>query len=348
MASYRATTRRPPSRWAAVSVLLMGALAGVALATFLALAVGPHLFAYRTLTMLSGSMRPVAAPGDVLVMRPEPTAAVRAGQVLAFAAPLPGAPVISHRVVSVVHGDDGTVIRTRGDANVGEDPWRLRLTGDTAWHLVGVVPGVGRAVSLLHRPLIWLITVWLLPLWICLETLRPRRPTPPRPPALPAHQRRAGRPSVGGSTARHRALKRSGRRYPSAARTRLLLTVPCTIALTLLPASPAAIASFTKTPAAPSATYATATLQPPTSPGGSCLRGGGPTATGTVTWTASASTFTTGYTVSWTGGSTGSTTTTSSPLTVPGLTKNSDYVFTVTATYNNWTSTSQATPTISC
>jgi hypothetical protein len=128
----------------------------------------------------------------------------------------------------------------------------------------------------------------------------------------------------------------------------LLLTPPCVLTLTLTEPPTPALAGFTKTPSAPSPTYATTTLQPASNPNGSCLRGGGPTATGTVTWTASPSPFTTGYTISWTGGSTGSTTATSSPLTVPGLTKNTDYLFTITATYNNWTSTAQTTPTISC
>jgi signal peptidase len=311
-------------------------LTGVAAVAFVALGIGPHLIGYRTLTMLSGSMRPLAAPGDLLVMRSEPTAAIRVGQVLAFTAPLPGAPVISHRVVSVEHEQDATVIRTRGDANPTEDPWRLRLDGADVWYLVGVVPAAGRFVSALHRPAIWLVSVWLLPLWICIETLRPGR----RAVASP-HRRHPQAPGRHGG-GRHR------RRRSRAGRARLLLTVPGAAIVTLVLPPASAIAGFTKVPSPPSATYSSNTLQPPSSPGGSCLRGGGPTATATVTWTASPSTFTTGYSISWTGGSTGSTTATSSPLTVPGLNKNTDYVFTIAATYNNWTSTGQVTPTISC
>jgi signal peptidase I len=335
MTSHRAEGRRRSSLRALFGHLLLGTLASAAAVIFLVLAVGPHLLGYRTLTMLSGSMRPSASPGDLLIVRPEPTAAVHAGQVLSFTAPLPGAPVVSHRVVSVERDQSGTVIRTQGDANMAEDPWRLRLSGDTAWHLVAVVPAGGRLVAALHRPSVWLVTVWLLPLWICLDTigLSQQRLRP-----LFTRLKRGKQPE------RHWLL----RTFRRTQLRRFLLTLPCAIIFTLILPSTTAVAGFTRAPSAPSATYATATLQPASAPGGSCLRGGGSTATATVTWTASPSAFTTGYTIAWTGGSTGNTTAASSPLTVPGLNKNSDYVFTITATYRNWTSTTQTTPTISC
>ena len=49
---------------------------GLAIVTFLGLAVGPHVFGYRTLTMLTGSMAPEIDPGDVVVVTPVATADV--------------------------------------------------------------------------------------------------------------------------------------------------------------------------------------------------------------------------------------------------------------------------------
>jgi signal peptidase I len=334
----------PPRRlwpWAPLGDLLVVTLTTVAAVVFIALGVGPHVLGYRTLAMLSGSIRPTASPGDLLVVRPEPVSAVRIGQIITFIAPLPGSPVVSHRVVMVEHDAIGTVIHTRGDANAVDDAAQLRLKGDTAWHVVRVVPGLGRLVGALHQPGIRLVTVWLFPLWICLDALRllrPRRPARRRPD----HGVRRATP-VRQDQGRVRQDQGRGR----AAGSIVLRTVACAIILTLgLPSE--AVAGFSTVPPPPSATYASSTLQPVSSPGGSCVRNGGPTATATVTWTASPSSFSTGYAVSWTGGSTGSATTTASPLTVPGLSKNANYVFTIVATYQNWTSTAQATPTISC
>ena len=42
------------------------------LAVFLLVAVGPHVFGYRTATMLTGSMEPGIMPGDVVVTTPSP------------------------------------------------------------------------------------------------------------------------------------------------------------------------------------------------------------------------------------------------------------------------------------
>ncbi len=160
-------------------VLVTGAL-------FLGLAVGPHLLGYRTLVMRTSSMQPTVAPGDVLVISGEPASALRAGQMLTFAAPIAGSPVVTHRVVSVQRRDGDTVVQTKGDANSGPDPWRARLTGDTAWHVVAVIPLLGWGIAALHHPVVHLVSVWMIPAALCLEVLlrlwrRPRAEVPSAP-----------------------------------------------------------------------------------------------------------------------------------------------------------------------
>ena len=143
----------------------------VALAAVLFLAVGPHVLGYRTVTMRTGSMVPVIDPGDVVVIRAEPAADLATGQLLTFAAPVPGSPVLTHRVAEVRREAGAVVVRTRGDANPGPDPWQARISTPEVWHAVAVVPWVGRVVAALHHPAVRALTVWLIPAALCLEVL---------------------------------------------------------------------------------------------------------------------------------------------------------------------------------
>lgn len=157
--------RRLPATVASAAL----ALAVLALAV---LAVGPHLLGYRTVAMLTGSMAPTVEAGDLLVLRPQPVERVRAGQLLTFTAPLPDAPVVTHRVVTVTRNASGTVVTTKGDANRAADPWHAALVGPTAWEGVAVVPHGGQAVGLLRTPVVRVLSVWVLPLWLCVGVLR--------------------------------------------------------------------------------------------------------------------------------------------------------------------------------
>ena len=51
--------------------------------------------------------------------------------------------VVTHRVISVQHGADGTVtVQTKGDANTAVDPWQATLQGRTAYQVRAVIPRV--------------------------------------------------------------------------------------------------------------------------------------------------------------------------------------------------------------
>jgi signal peptidase len=159
-------------------------------AAFLLIGIGPHLGWYQTATVLSGSMRPAFAPGDLLVLRPEPISAIRVGQVITYAIPIADHHVESHRVVWVSHRGRYTVVRTKGDANTARDPWTAVLHGGRAWREVGIVPYAGRAVLWLREPYPHLFSVLLAPvLFVLLGLLRiwskaagsPRGPAATRP-----------------------------------------------------------------------------------------------------------------------------------------------------------------------
>ena len=175
----RATTRVPRRT-------LLDAVVMVAVLLFLFLAVGPRVLPYRTVTMLTGSMRPSIPPGSVAVDVAEPVSAIRPGQVLTFHSPLPGHPVVTHRVVSVSHRDGRTLVRTRGDANSAADPWLAVVHGDHVWRVRADLPYLGNAIRMLHRPVAHAVLAWVLPALLLVWFLAGvwRRPT--RTVVLPA------------------------------------------------------------------------------------------------------------------------------------------------------------------
>jgi signal peptidase I len=160
---------------ALVNLTLLGAVLA-----FLGLAVGPHLFAYRTMTMLTGSMAPLINPGDVTIVTPLPASAIKPGMIISYHIPVQDHRVVSHRVVSVTHGRDGsTTVQTKGDANRGNDPWTATLRGDTAYQVRGVVPALGTAIRFLRTPVLQKVLLYgapaLLAGWVLLSLWAPRK-----------------------------------------------------------------------------------------------------------------------------------------------------------------------------
>src|SRR3712207_4389287 len=110
---------------------LVRAVVGLAVAAFLLLAVGPHVFGYRTMTMLTGSMAPEIEPGDVTVVTPIDVTDVTEGMVITYHQPIGDRALVTHRVVYVDKTLERAVtIQTKGDANEANDPWTATLEGD--------------------------------------------------------------------------------------------------------------------------------------------------------------------------------------------------------------------------
>lgn len=143
--------RRSPARL--VGKVVVNTLVVISLLAFLLIALGPHLFGYRTQTMLTGSMEPGISPGDVVVSWPKPAADLKVGDVISYHIPVEDHRVETHRVTKVMHGKDGAIsIRTQGDANDGVDPWKATLVEDTVWQTKFVIPGLGNAIRFFRQP----------------------------------------------------------------------------------------------------------------------------------------------------------------------------------------------------
>jgi signal peptidase I len=161
---------------------LVRGVVGLAVAVFALLAVGPHVLGYRTMTMLTGSMAPMIDPGDVTVVTPVAVEDVTEGMVLTYHQPIGDHSLVTHRVVEVQRGTDGTVsIRTKGDANEAIDPWTATLQGDTAYQVRAVVPELGHLIQTLRAPVVTQVLLYgapaLLAGWLLLSIWRPTTDT---------------------------------------------------------------------------------------------------------------------------------------------------------------------------
>ncbi len=159
-------------------------LVAVAVLAFAVLAAGPHLMGYRTMTMLTASMAPGIDPGDVVVTTPLAVADVTEGMVISYHIPIDDHRVVTHRVIDVQHGPDGSVtVQTKGDANDHPDPWTAVLQGDTAYQVRAVLPEVGHLITALRTPAVHHALVYGVPAllagWLLLGIWRPEEDAVP-------------------------------------------------------------------------------------------------------------------------------------------------------------------------
>lgn len=136
---------------------------GSSLLALLALGVAPRTGRYRTVTVLSGSMRPSMPEGSVVVQTPAALADVKVGDVITYRIPVEDRRVVTHRVVEVVEAGPRPVLRTKGDANTAPDPWMARLSGEQVWKARAAVPKVGYALQALRHPAAQRLIVLLAP-----------------------------------------------------------------------------------------------------------------------------------------------------------------------------------------
>ncbi len=146
-------------------------LVAASVAILLIIGIGPRSGSYRTITVLSGSMRPVIMPGSVVIVVPIPTSEVRVGDVITFMAPVDGSPMVTHRVIQIATTGTHPVIRTKGDANTGPDPWLARMNGDTAWRVRFSIPAAGYGINWLRQPAAHKLTVVLTPILLAVALL---------------------------------------------------------------------------------------------------------------------------------------------------------------------------------
>lgn len=144
-----APTDKPASTRRAVARGVFWAT-GVAV-TLLALAVaGPLAFGARPYTVLTGSMEPAIAPGDVIVAERIDPSQARVGEVVMFRDPDDQTRAITHRVRRIRRAGDHLWFVTRGDANDHGERWRIAVDGQLG-RVVYAIPAVGHVAILAGR-----------------------------------------------------------------------------------------------------------------------------------------------------------------------------------------------------
>lgn len=161
--------RGSPNAAARVGVWLLLALC---LAVLMVVGIGPRTGAYRTLTVLTGSMAPALPAGSVAVVVPIPSRDVRPGQIISYQAPTVEGPVVTHRVVRVESPGEHPVVITKGDANESSDPWRARIDDPVVWEVRAVIPHLGQAIRALRLPGVRHLSLWAIPLLLALIWMR--------------------------------------------------------------------------------------------------------------------------------------------------------------------------------
>jgi signal peptidase I len=102
----------------------IGFSVGIGAALTVPAALGMHPF-----TVLSGSMEPTLAVGDVVVEAPLAPRDARVGDVITFRSPQNQARLVTHRVVRVRASGDSVWFQTKGDANTGTERWSIEADG---------------------------------------------------------------------------------------------------------------------------------------------------------------------------------------------------------------------------
>lgn len=147
--------------------------AGLAIGVAAAL-LAPFAFDARPLVVLSGSMEPALATGDVSVVRSIAPREARPGDIVTFRDPADPERLITHRVRSMTVHADAIQFVTRGDANNVSERWRVAADGEIGRVLyripkLGWVLNFARSkglfVVLLGAALVLLVAFELIAIW---------------------------------------------------------------------------------------------------------------------------------------------------------------------------------------
>jgi signal peptidase len=136
----------------------------VAVAAVLILAVAlPLAFGARPHTVLTGSMEPTIAAGDVVIDARISPLDARVGDVITFRDPEDQSRLITHRVQRIRRSGSHLWFVTQGDANNTIERWRIAADGELG-RVAYSVPWVGHVAVLAHTPwgLVLLLVVPLL------------------------------------------------------------------------------------------------------------------------------------------------------------------------------------------
>ncbi|ELZ51799.1 peptidase S26B, signal peptidase [Halorubrum coriense DSM 10284] len=119
-------------------------------APFAVFAVPEVVGADESFVVLTASMSPAIAPGDVVIVAERDPAAIAEGDVITFARGASDVPV-THRVIDVVDEGGALAFETMGDANEGPDPG-LVPAGSLVGAVTLTIPYIGYVIQFAGTP----------------------------------------------------------------------------------------------------------------------------------------------------------------------------------------------------
>lgn len=151
--------------------------AGLAIGVIVAI-VAPLAFGARPYTVLSGSMQPAIAAGDLVVSERIAPLRAEVGDVVTFADPDDPERLITHRIGGLRRAGKHMEFVTKGDANTGVERWRIATDADLG-RVAYKIPLLGHAAALTRTRTGFLLIVALPLLLLAVHELtRIWRPPP--------------------------------------------------------------------------------------------------------------------------------------------------------------------------
>jgi signal peptidase len=146
--------------WRLARKFLEAVIAGL-VGGFVLLVMVPIVFGWRPYTVLTGSMRPVIQPGDVVMDQPISVMKMHVGDVVTFSDPTRHGDLVTHRIRSLVHDAQQTRVQTRGDANNTSENWTID-NDQRVGRVVYTLPKVGHFAVWVRSP-VGLIVLIVIP-----------------------------------------------------------------------------------------------------------------------------------------------------------------------------------------
>jgi signal peptidase I len=159
MGSFRTIMRTTATLVAGVAVVSVFAYAALIVAGF------------KPVEVYSGSMVPTIRVGAIAFDRPVAGRSVRVGDIITFQDPYTKRRLVTHRVIRVIHTNNGLAYRTKGDANATRDPWTIALP-DRVGRVSFSVPYIGYALWYAHTREVRTGLIFLVAILVLSATLR--------------------------------------------------------------------------------------------------------------------------------------------------------------------------------
>jgi len=120
---------------------------------------------YQPMVITSGSMKPDLYPGDLIISRKVKPEYIEVGDIITYR--VKGSTPITHRVTAVMKREGERMFRTKGDANVAEDPQWVEPE-QVIGRLVCIIPKLGYVSQYIKTKRGFFLTI-LLPLFLAMS-----------------------------------------------------------------------------------------------------------------------------------------------------------------------------------